>query len=81
MASSNSGVDAKSVYLNIVIFPLVYFQLQLSQISGSGKDGRVLKEDILNYIENPPSSTPAPQKVPGNFTERTIEASYRGAFL
>ncbi|SDN12734.1 2-oxo acid dehydrogenase subunit E2 [Vreelandella arcis] len=33
-------------------------QLTLSHIPGSGKDGRVLKEDVLAYLEQPSASPP-----------------------
>ncbi|MBK0369930.1 dihydrolipoamide acetyltransferase family protein [Flavobacterium agrisoli] len=35
---------------------------ELEQISGSGKDGRVTKEDILNYVENRKEAIPAVAK-------------------
>ena len=41
--------------------------LQLSMVEGSGKDGRVLKEDIINYLENaqqPQAKTPTPATPP-----------------
>ena len=37
--------------------------LQIEDINGTGKDGRVLKEDVLNHINKKPaaaSSTPSP---------------------
>ena len=37
-------------------------QAELDRITGSGKDGRVTKKDILSYLENR-SSAPAPQQV------------------
>ncbi|RXM46781.1 dihydrolipoamide acetyltransferase family protein [Flavobacterium sp. YO64] len=36
---------------------------ELNNIAGSGKDGRVTKEDILKFIENRKSGAPAPQTV------------------
>lgn len=47
-------------------------QVPLSTIKGTGKGGRILKEDVLKYLDlaktSPASSTPtpvAPAKVPG----------------
>jgi len=43
--------------------------LDLSQVSGSGADGRITKEDVLRHVAgtcgaaNPPSTAPAPQQV------------------
>ncbi len=34
--------------------------LRIEDIQGTGKDGRVLKEDIYRHLESGPSSTPAP---------------------
>ena len=36
---------------------------ELDSLNGSGKDGRVTKEDILNYIKNKQTQTSAPQTV------------------
>jgi 2-oxoisovalerate dehydrogenase E2 component (dihydrolipoyl transacylase) len=34
--------------------------VDLSQVTGTGKDGRILKEDVLNYVKNPQAAaTPA----------------------
>lgn len=38
--------------------------LTLSQIKGSGKNGRVLKEDVLAAIESPAPAAPAPSPAP-----------------
>jgi 2-oxoglutarate dehydrogenase E2 component (dihydrolipoamide succinyltransferase) len=38
---------------------------ELETISGSGKDGRVTKEDILNYIKNRSSETPSAPEASG----------------
>ncbi|WP_424963833.1 dihydrolipoamide acetyltransferase family protein [Ekhidna sp.] len=37
---------------------------ELESISGSGKDGRITKNDILNYVENRKSGAPAPSTQP-----------------
>ncbi|WP_136480547.1 dihydrolipoamide acetyltransferase family protein [Cognatitamlana onchidii] len=47
-------------------------QEELDTISGSGKAGRVTKDDILNYVENKGSAKPAAVKVEA---EKTIEES------
>ena len=39
-------------------------QIELSQIAGTGKDGRVTKNDILNYIEQRAQSSVQPIKQP-----------------
>lgn len=41
------------------------YQLNLTDIAGSGKDGRVLKEDVLAHLEQPSETgTPSPQALP-----------------
>ncbi|MBM3580062.1 MAG: 2-oxoglutarate dehydrogenase complex dihydrolipoyllysine-residue succinyltransferase [Alphaproteobacteria bacterium] len=45
--------------------------IDTSKISGSGKDGRVTKGDVLEAIANP--SKPLPAKAPANFGEKQIE--------
>ena len=34
--------------------------IDASQISGTGKNGRILKEDVMNYLKNQPAASPAP---------------------
>ena len=41
-------------------------QAELDGIKGTGKDGRVTKDDILNYIENKGVSAPVAQEVSGS---------------
>ena len=38
--------------------------LDASQIKGTGKDGRILKEDVLSFIKAPTSKAPAPAAAP-----------------
>ena len=38
---------------------MVLFQITLGDVSGTGKDGRILKEDIMNYIEKMKSAPTA----------------------
>ncbi|MGQ7263719.1 2-oxo acid dehydrogenase subunit E2 [Vreelandella sp. V005] len=46
-------------------------QLKLTDIAGSGKDGRVLKEDVLAHLEQPSeTATPASQALPTQDEER-----------
>ena len=45
--------------------------VDVSKISGSGKDGRVTKGDVLEAISKP--AAPAPVKAPANFGEKQIE--------
>lgn len=46
------------------------FQIKLSEVVGTGRDGRILKEDILNYLAKqtgailPPAPSPAPPPPP-----------------
>ena len=42
--------------------------LDISAIEGSGLAGRVTKNDILNYLENPPAAAPAPAGAPAQPT-------------
>jgi 2-oxoisovalerate dehydrogenase E2 component (dihydrolipoyl transacylase) len=46
-------------------------QLKLTDIAGSGKDGRVLKEDVLVHLEQPSETdTSSPQALPSQGKER-----------
>ena len=47
---------------------------ELEIISGSGKDGRVTKKDILNYIENRKSAPAVTEKAPEDRPEPQAEA-------
>ena len=38
---------------------MLLFQITLADVSGTGKDGRILKEDIMNYIEKVKSAPTA----------------------
>ena len=38
---------------------MLLFQITLGDVSGTGKDGRILKEDIMNYIEKMKSAPTA----------------------
>lgn len=44
-------------------------QINLKDVPGSGRDGRILKEDVLRYIENSksaPTPPPTPAKAPAD---------------
>ena len=46
-------------------------QLKMTDIAGSGKDGRVLKEDVLAHLEQPSETgTSSPQALPSHGEER-----------
>lgn len=40
--------------------------LSASQITGTGKGGRILKEDVLNHLQSAPASGPAPATAPAS---------------
>lgn len=40
--------------------------LSASQITGTGKGGRILKEDVLNHLQSAPVAAPAPAAAPAN---------------
>jgi 2-oxoglutarate dehydrogenase E2 component (dihydrolipoamide succinyltransferase) len=46
--------------------------VELENISGSGKDGRVTKEDILNYIKTRGSVTPSAVEVPKSVVQPQV---------
>ncbi|AFL81549.1 pyruvate/2-oxoglutarate dehydrogenase complex, dihydrolipoamide acyltransferase component [Aequorivita sublithincola DSM 14238] len=50
-------------------------QTELDGISGSGKDGRVTKNDILGYVENRSTAKPQPQAVAETKTPETAKPS------
>jgi pyruvate dehydrogenase E2 component (dihydrolipoamide acetyltransferase) len=57
--------------------------ISLSQISGTGLGGRITKQDIMAFIERPPSapsvpSTPAPQSAAAPATRPAAPAAYPG---
>lgn len=39
-------------------------QLDLTKITGTGGNGRITKKDVLSYLENKPTSEPAPRETP-----------------
>jgi 2-oxoglutarate dehydrogenase E2 component (dihydrolipoamide succinyltransferase) len=39
-------------------------QVDLSLVTGTGKAGRITKEDVVNYLKTPPSPAPAPAPAP-----------------
>ncbi|WP_298904801.1 dihydrolipoamide acetyltransferase family protein [uncultured Psychroserpens sp.] len=52
-------------------------QTELDTIAGSGKDGRVTKNDILSYVDNR-SSQPAPAKVATQEVSKPVAAQANG---
>ncbi len=38
--------------------------VDLAKVTGTGKDGRITKEDVLKHIENAPAAAPAPKAAP-----------------
>ena len=62
-AASTSGNDeALAALLGPAARQLVEeHQLDISQITGTGKNGRITKEDILKFMKNQPAAAPAPK--------------------
>lgn len=70
------------IYFQVVLFLALkrcpFSQIKLSEVIGSGKDGRILKEDILNYLEKqtgailPPSPKAEIMPPPPKPKDRTI---------
>lgn len=43
-------IDGLDIQIGLCVHPII--QISLSDVVGSGKDGRVLKEDIILYLES-----------------------------
>lgn len=62
--SKISSVEEPDTHLSPAVRRLVAEKgVDLSNVTGTGKDGRILKEDILNYLENR-GKEPAPSAAP-----------------
>lgn len=35
-----------------MIYSIIILQIKLSDVQGSGKDGRILKDDIVKYLDD-----------------------------
>ncbi|KXN65021.1 hypothetical protein CONCODRAFT_20930 [Conidiobolus coronatus NRRL 28638] len=46
--------------------------VDLSQVTGTGKDGRILKEDVLNYVKNPQAATASTTSAPAQSASTPI---------
>ncbi|XP_066158489.1 lipoamide acyltransferase component of branched-chain alpha-keto acid dehydrogenase complex, mitochondrial [Euwallacea fornicatus] len=45
------------------------FKIDLTKVKGTGKQGRILKEDIMKYIDVRPPDCPEPLTPPGSFSD------------
>lgn len=79
--STESNDDASSAQSPAVRKLLAEHNLDASQINGTGKGGRLLKEDILAFLENKPAAKPAVVETPaalvasGERTEKRVPMS------
>ena len=49
------------------------YSININEITGTGNDGRVTKEDVMNFMEKPKAAPSAPQIVPPPLTGITAE--------
>src|SRR5215213_658905 len=76
-AAADASQDGKSFVSPVVARIASEHNVDVSQIEGTGRGGRVTKKDILSYIESgagAPASTEAPQAAPAAPTEAAPQA-------
>lgn len=48
--------------------------LDIAQIQGSGRDGRVTRDDVMDFLKNPPPVQTPPQPTPAQHAPSTLES-------
>lgn len=70
-SSSSSSSDENTVLCIPSVRRLAkQHSIDLTKVKGTGKNGRILKEDILEYMEKPAAKTP--EKVPEGISQSTV---------